>query len=161
MPRDELARWTTQFTAQLLRTGLYGEALECIAAHRRSRAHLVLLSASTDLYVPAIARALGFDECLCTELGWCGDATLDGTLRSANRRDAEKARCVATLLAEHQPLLSYAYGNSRADLPHLALVSAGTYVNGPARHLTQLPGVRAVRWFRRGIAPLAGGVAGL
>ena len=28
--------------------------------------HLVLLSASTDLYVPAIGAALGFDEVICT-----------------------------------------------------------------------------------------------
>ena len=147
--RAELAQWAAKFTQRLLPGALFGEAVECIAAHRRAGAHLVLLSASPDLHVPAIAKALGFDECICTELSWRGDDTLDGALASANRRGAEKTRCVAALLAEHQPLLSYAYGNSTADLDHLQLVSAGTYVNGPAKHLTGLANVRAVRWHKR------------
>jgi phosphatidylglycerophosphatase C len=147
--RTSLAAWSAQFTARLLRTGLYAEAVTCIAALRRTQAHLVLLSASPDLYVPAIARALGFDECVCTELRWRSDDTLDGALASANRRGAEKARCVRLLLAERQPLLSHAYGNSPADLEHLRLVSAGTYVNGSARALVDVPSVRAVSWRTR------------
>ncbi len=131
---------------------MYAEALECISAHRRTQDYLVLLSASPNLYVPVIAQALGFDECICTEVRWRSDGTLDGTLSSANRRGAEKARCVNILLAEYQPLLSYAYGNSPADLEHLQLVSAGTYVNGSAHGLVNLPNVRAVRWSRPGSA---------
>ncbi len=144
--RAPLAQWARAFTLRLLRTGLYAEALTCIAAHRRAQAHLVLLSASPDLYVPLIAAALGFDECVCTEVRWHADGTLEGTLASANRRGAEKTRCVMELLAERQPLLSHAYGNSAADLDHLRLVSAGCYVNGPARDLADLPSVRVVRW---------------
>jgi phosphatidylglycerophosphatase C len=154
--RAPLEQWAAQFTQRLLQDGLFGEALECIAAHRRTGAHLVLLSASPDLYVPAIGRALGFDECICTEVRWHADGTLDGTLVSANRRGQEKTRCVAALLAEQQPLLSHAYGNSPADLGHLRLVSAGTYVNGAARRVAGLPNVRAVRWHKRAAAtPLA------
>lgn len=150
--RATLARWCEDFTRRLLRNGLFAEALECIAAHRRARAHLVLLSASPDIYVPAIARALGFDECICTEVQWRPDGTLDGALLSVNRRGAEKARCLAALLAEQQPLLSYAYGNSDADLEHLKMVSAGSYVNGPGHHLAGLPSVHAVRWLQRATA---------
>jgi phosphatidylglycerophosphatase C len=147
--RASLAAWSATFAARLLRTGLYAEAVTCIEALRRTQAHLVLLSASPDLYVPAIARLLRFDECVCTEVRWRSDDTLDGALASANRRGAEKARCVRLLLAERQPLLSHAYGNSPADLEHLRLVSAGTYVNGSARALVDVPSVRAVRWRTR------------
>ena len=146
LPRATLALWAHTYTQHLLATGLYAEALTCIAAHRRAHAHLVLLSASPDLYVPLIATALGFDECVCTELRWRADGRLDGTLTSANRRGAEKTRCVRALLAERQPLLSHAYGNSTADLDHLQLVSAGSYVNGPARNVSDLPSIHAVRW---------------
>jgi phosphoserine phosphatase len=111
--------------------------------------HLVLLSASPDLYVPVIAKALGFDQCVCSEVRWRSDDRLEGTLRSANRRGPEKARCVKSLLAERQPQTSYAYGNSPADLEHLRLVSAGTYVNGSPRRLLAMPNVRAVRWRTR------------
>ena len=150
-----LARWADRFAARLLHAGLYAEALECLSAHRRTQDYLVLLSASPNLYVPVIAQALGFDECLCTEVHWRSDGTLDGRLSSANRRGAEKARCVNTLLAEHQPLLSYAYGNSPADLEHLQRVSAGTYVNGSPAALVNLPNVRAVRWSRPGAVTFA------
>ncbi len=150
--RTELGEWTREYVRRLLHGGLYAEALECIAAHQRSRAHLVLLSASPDLYVPAIAVALGFDECVCTRLRWRPDGTLDGALASANRRGPEKTRCVQSLLAARQPRLSHAYGDSRADLEHLRLVSGGSYVNGKASQLFKCPSVRAVRWRRHGSA---------
>jgi len=150
LARAELDGWAARFTSQLLRAGLYAEAITCIGAHRRAQAHLVLLSASPDLYVPRIATALGFDECICSEVRWRVDGTLDGTLASANRRGAEKTRCVRLLLSEHQPLLAHAYGNSRADLDHLRLVSAGTYVNGRPRDVQDLPSVRAVHWSAHG-----------
>jgi phosphoserine phosphatase len=144
-----------RYALGLLQTGVYAEALECISAHRRNHHHLVLLSASPDLYAPEIAQSLGFDACICTEVRWRSDERLDGSLSSANRRGAEKARCVGVLLAEHQPLLSYAYGNSPADLEHLQMVSAGTYVNGSPAELVHLPNVRAVRWSRPGSAVYA------
>jgi hypothetical protein len=78
------------------------------------------------------------------------DGTLDGALASANRRGAEKARCVQALLGRYQPLLSQAYGNSRADLEHLRLVSAGTYVNGRPQDVIKMPSIRVVRWSARG-----------
>jgi HAD superfamily hydrolase (TIGR01490 family) len=144
--RSTLDAWSAEFTVRLLRDGLYAEALSCIAALRHESVYLVLLSASTDLYVPQIARALGFDECACTEVRWHGDGTLDGRLASVNRRGPEKARYVRSLLAERQPRFSEAFGDNVADLEHLQLVSRGTYVNGSAQALTGLPTVQAVVW---------------
>ena len=158
--RDALERWTARFMPQLLRTGLYGEALALIATHRRTQTHLVLLSASPDLYVPAIARALGFDECICTEVRWRVDGSLDGALASPNRRGAEKTRCVQALLARLQPRLSQAYGNSRADLEHLRLVTAGTYVNGRPEDVLDSPSIHVVRWSTHGDAGTLGAAHG-
>ncbi len=157
--RAALAQWSTEFAARLLRDGLYAEALACIEVHRRAHTHLVLLSASPDLYVPAIAKGLGFAACVCTEVRWRTDGCLDGNLASANRRGPEKARYVRALLAERQPAYSNAYGDSPADLEHLRLVSSGTYVNGSARELAGMPSVRAVRWSvpaHELLAPVAG-----
>jgi phosphatidylglycerophosphatase C len=147
--RPALSAWSAAFTEHLLHAGLYAEALACIEVHRREHTHLVLLSASPDLYVPVIAKALGFDACVCSEVRWRNDGGLEGTLTTANRRGPEKARCVRLLLSECQPRFSHAYGNSRADLEHLQLVSAGTYVNGSARALVGMASVRAVRWRTR------------
>ena len=46
LQRAQLALWSAEFTARLLRGGLYAEALSCIAALRRESTYLVLLSAS-------------------------------------------------------------------------------------------------------------------
>jgi phosphatidylglycerophosphatase C len=154
--RGDLERWNRIFVARLLHGGVFAEALEQISAQRSAGAHLVLLSASPDLYVPAIAAALGFDEAICTQLRWHADGRLHGALRSANRRGAEKVRCLQALLQTHRPTRSCAWGNSPADLEHLQLVGAGTYVNGPPAALVNLPNVRAVRWSRRGSTSSAG-----
>jgi HAD superfamily hydrolase (TIGR01490 family) len=141
----QLAPWREHFIARLLHRGLHAEALLEIARQRSAGAHLVLLSASPDLYVKEIGRRLGFDETICTELRWCDDGQLDGRLRSANRRGQEKARCVAALLATDRYPASIAYGNSVADLAHLALTGAGVWVNGRSG-APHPPQVTVERW---------------
>src|SRR5471030_3089693 len=63
--------------------------LAVLEAHRAAGDHLVLLSASPDLYVPRIGRLLGFERTLCTEIEWRDDR-VDGHLKSPNRRGEEK-----------------------------------------------------------------------
>ncbi len=129
--RNDLARWTAIFVDRLVARGLFAQAVEAVQAHARAGDHLVLLSASTDLYVPAIAHTLGFREVICTGVRWNGDR-LDGALTTPNRRGEEKAHCVAALLARHPGMGSVAYGNAASDLPHLKLVERGVLVNGSA-----------------------------
>jgi len=153
LPRSELERWNRIFIARLLHGGVYTEALAAIDAQRATGAHLVLLSASPDLYVPAIGTALGFNATICTELRWHADGRLHGALTSANRRGTEKVRCVRLLLQAQAPSYSCAYGNSRADLPHLRLVSEGVYVNGAARDCSSDGNIRLVHWTTPAVAP--------
>jgi phosphatidylglycerophosphatase C len=127
--RETLERWTAAFVDRLMADGLFPEAVEAIRAHTRLGDHLVLLSASTDLYVPAIAHALGFQEIICTGVRWSSQRLL-GTLTTPNRRGEEKARCVAALRARHPGIQSVAYGNASSDLAHLKLVERGVLVNG-------------------------------
>jgi HAD superfamily hydrolase (TIGR01490 family) len=130
--RAELDAWTAHFVSGLLRQGLYGDALAAIARHGRHGDTLVLLSASTDLYVPAIGKALGFAEVLCTGVEWNGDR-LVGRLTTPNRRGVEKVRCLAQLRARHPQLPITAYGNTASDLAHLGLADRGVLVNGSRR----------------------------
>jgi len=130
--RAELDAWTAHFVAGLLGQGLLGDALAAIAAHRRRGDALALLSASPDVYVPAIAAALGFGEVLCTGVEWDGDR-LVGTLTTPNRRGVEKVRCLADLRARHGQLPITAYGNTPGDLAHLGLADRGVLVNGSRR----------------------------
>jgi phosphatidylglycerophosphatase C len=130
--RAELDAWTEDFVASLLARGLFADARATLEEHRRRGDSLALLTASPDLYVPAIARALGFAESLCTGVEWRGDRLI-GRLVTPNRRGPEKVRCLDTLRRLHPELESVAYGNSESDLEHLALADRAVLVNGSAR----------------------------
>jgi phosphatidylglycerophosphatase C len=145
--RASLARWAERFVAEMLPDALYAEALAAIAMHRIRGDRLLLMSASTDLYVPRIGKALGFDEIICTEVRWRADDRLDGRLATANCRGEEKRRCLAALIARDAPGRVYAYGDSRADLAHMQLVQQGYLVNPSPRLAERLaPQVQAIHW---------------
>ena len=127
--RAQVSAWTATFVPQLIASGLHAEARRAIDAHRAAGDFLVLLSASPDLYVPDIGRALGFAETLCTVIRWRG-AELDGALDSPNRRGPEKARCLVALRERYPQLPITAYANAASDLAHLALADHPVLVNG-------------------------------
>ena len=104
-------------------------ALAVVEAHRAAGDHLVLLSASPDLYVPQIGQMLGFERTLCTELEWQGER-LDGRLRTPNRRGEEKLHCLEWLRKQYPGSPVIAYGNSASDLDHLRQADRALLVNG-------------------------------
>jgi phosphatidylglycerophosphatase C len=122
-------------------------ALAALEAHRAAGDHLVLLSASPDLYVPRIARVLGFERTLCTEIEWQGDR-LVGALKTANRRGPEKLRCLTWLRTQYPGLPIVAYGNSASDLAHMRYADRALLVNGnaAARALAAQWGIPTSTW---------------
>lgn len=145
--RDQVAALTARFLDARLARLTRPQALAAVARHRAAGDWLVLLSASTDLYVRDIGARLGFDEVICTELTW-RDGRLEGELATANRRGAEKSRCVAALRARHPGARLAAYANARSDLAHLALADAPLLVNGSraARQQAQAVGIPSADW---------------
>jgi phosphatidylglycerophosphatase C len=144
--RAELASWTAQFVPPLIARGLHADALSAIAAHRAAGDALVLLSASPDLYVPALGEALGFTATVCTAIAWQADR-LDGALASPNRRGTEKARCLIELRRRYG-LPVTAYANAASDLEHLALAEYPRLVNGTraTRAAAARLGIPCLRW---------------
>jgi HAD superfamily hydrolase (TIGR01490 family) len=130
--REDVGAWTARWVPILLRKGVFRDAVAAIEHHRAAGEHLVLMTATVDLYVPTLAAALGFDEHLCSHVGWDGDR-LDGRLVSANLRGEEKARQLRLLAARFPGRRIMGYGNSRPDLPHLRLVDQAVLVNPPPR----------------------------
>lgn len=145
--RPEIEAWTERFVPAVIERGVRADALHAIAGHREAGDLLVLLSASPDLYVPRIGSALGFAETICTGVEW-RDGRITGRLTTANRRGAEKARCLAELRTRHPGLPVVAYGNAASDLAHLSLATSGILVNGGprARRAAARLGVAHVRW---------------
>jgi len=122
-------------------------ALATVEAHRAAGDHLVLLSASPDLYVPRIGRLLGFERTLCTELLWRGDR-LDGGLKTPNRRGEEKLRCLESLRSQYPGAPIVAYGNSDSDLVHMSRADRAVLVNGggSARRHAAKAGIPVADW---------------
>lgn len=145
--RAELDAWTARFVPRLIAHGVWPDALAHIARHRAQGDVLALMSASVDLYVPAIGRALGFAETICTPLRWDGER-LDGTLAGANCRGAEKARRLTDLRSRYPGLKVTAYGNAASDLGHLCLADRGVLVNGNwrTRRAAKGLGLSCLRW---------------
>jgi phosphatidylglycerophosphatase C len=148
--RAVLERWAERFVSTLLHDRLHPDALAAIAAHRERGDRLLLMSASTDLYVPRIGRALGFDQVICSELRWREDGRLDGRLASANCRGEEKRRCLAAVIARDAPGRVCAYGDSRSDLAHMQLAHEGYLINvSPRLAASAAPHVQPLRWRAR------------
>ncbi len=144
---SEVAEWSAAYVAALDETEFCPGALAAIARHRAAGDHLVLLSASVDLYVPRIAERLGFDQPICTGIAWM-DGRLDGALTTPNRRGDEKRRCIALLRAQFPGVRIAAYGNSRSDLAHLAVVDHAVLVNAGrrARNAARRIGIAVDDW---------------
>ena len=142
LSREHLAAWTACYVPRLIRGGMFAEGLAEVSRHREAGHHLVLMSATVDLYVPAIAEALGFAEHICTPVRWREDGTLDGALAAANVRDLEKARQLKQLALRHPGKRLVGYGNSAPDLDHLKLVDRAVLINpgkGLRRAAEKLP----------------------
>ncbi|MEP6547513.1 MAG: HAD-IB family phosphatase [Gammaproteobacteria bacterium] len=122
-------------------------ALGVLEAHRTAGDHLVLLSASPDLYVPRIGRALGFELTLCTEIEWQG-GRLSGKLKTPNRHGSEKSRCLAWLRGQYPDTPVIAYGNSASDLDHMRQADRALLVNGStaARRAAARWGIPTATW---------------
>lgn len=136
LSRAEVALANGRFVPRLLARGVHPEALARLAAHRAAGDYLVLMSASPDLYVPAVARALGFNETICTGVKWDG-MLLAGELATENRRGEEKRRCVEQLRVRWPKSTFVAYGNSASDLPHLRICDRAYLVNGADRAILE------------------------
>jgi len=149
--RAQLDAWTGEFVPRILREGCSPGALAAVAAHREAADLLVLMSASTDLYVPQIGLALGFNTTLCTGVAFDASGRLDGALTTPNCRGAEKVRCFQDLLQRHPGLETVAYGNADSDLAHLVLADVPRLVNpspATARHAAKL-GIRPFAMWQR------------
>jgi phosphatidylglycerophosphatase C len=145
--RHEVQRWAERYATLVVPDRMFAQALAAFRAHLAAGDHVVLLSASPDVFVPAIGAQLSAHEVICTAIRWHNDR-LDGRLAGPNRRDHEKARVLSELRRQFPGRAVTAYGNSGADLPHMLKCEAAVYVNAsPAlAKLLTAQGLQCVQW---------------
>lgn len=139
--RDTLARmiegWDVEdverITADAMRTvvtpAIYAEARELIDWHHKQGHEVTIISASARILVEPIARELGIDNVVATELE-VENGALTGRVTRYLKGDA-KADAVRECVAEagYDLEASYAYSDSATDIPMLELVGHPVAVN--------------------------------
>ncbi len=121
-----------QFADRVIRDNIYTDALAQVEADRKAGHRLVLATASYHLYVDEIARRLGFDDVIATELE-SGAGTVRARIRGENCYDAAKLRKI-TIWMDAQGLSRAnctirAYSDHFSDIPMLTFADVPIATN--------------------------------
>jgi HAD superfamily hydrolase (TIGR01490 family) len=123
--RDEVGQLAEGFANRWVERHTLEEGMERLRYHLSAGHRVLLLSASPDVYVPAIARRLGVVEVVCTRVGWEGEACR-GDILGDNCKGEAKLRMLCEYLGQDRPPQeSSGYGDSKSDLPVLRWLSSG------------------------------------
>lgn len=134
----EVEAVAVDYARTVLETGCRPDSLSRWAWHRECGDVLALASASPGIYVRPLGALLGADHVVATELQSAA-GHLTGTRSTPNCRGPEKARRVADLVAALRPASVWVYGDSRSDLPTLALADVPVRVRPYPRLITPPP----------------------
>lgn len=130
--QDWTARWLERDFPGQLRPW----TLARLAEHQQAGHCCVLVSASPDIYLARVARELGFDGLVCTELEVQGER-LTGRLRTPNCHGEQKVLRLQSWLAGRFDAASlnavtlHAYGDTAGDKPLLRLAQHAWYRGKP------------------------------
>jgi phosphatidylglycerophosphatase C len=128
---DAVAALGEEFAADIASSRLREDVLARLRWHQHQGHRTVLVSASLRAYLDPLARSLGVDHVLCTDVAH-RDGQYEGRLDGPNCRADEKVtRLRAWLDAEglgSVPL--WAYGDSKGDAPMLAAAAHPVWVGG-------------------------------
>src|SRR5262245_22186094 len=110
---DQALHLAERFNREVLSKRLYSSAAERIRWHRQEKHHIVVLSASPDVYLRVFAAALGARTLICTELASRYDEfTGDFVGENCKGEEKRKRLACAPTLGEAMWAESYGYGNS-------------------------------------------------
>ena len=139
----EFTAGSEAFYREILKPRLAPKILAKVNEHKDRRHCLVLISGSIRYMLEPVARDLGFEHLLCTDLEESANGLLTGKPQGPLCLDTTK-RHLATQLAQRSGIdleRSYAYGNHQADLPLLEAVGFPHAVE-PSRPLLKVAAAR-------------------
>ena len=149
--RDQVAEFAAAFTARWATKRVRPGALTAIEKHRSKDHHLILATASLDLYVERFGAQFGFDDIVATRASWDSTGCLSGRIDGENCFGTEKVRRLEQVLAGgREDSTVVAYSDSHADLPLLRWADRAVAVN-PSRRLRSAAlgeGFEIVDWDR-------------
>jgi putative phosphoserine phosphatase/1-acylglycerol-3-phosphate O-acyltransferase len=129
-PSEEIAELGERLFAQGVAGSLFHGAWRVVKAHERRGHTVVIATSATHFQVAPLARELGIDHVLCTELE-SDDGLLTGRLQGRTLWGEGKLAAVEKFAADHDLDLGQAYGyaNGEEDTPFLAALGRPHAVN--------------------------------
>ena len=139
----ERAELDRAFVREALLPGIYPQAREALEKHRREGKITLLVTASTENCMRCVSEALGFDGLLASPIDAQGRVF-------GNCKGEEKVKRVREWLAARNILpdfsSSFAYGDSKSDLPMLRLCGHPVQVNPKKKLKKAAPEMDTVTW---------------
>lgn len=132
--RQRLRAGAEALFAEELKPKVYPEALNCIERHRAAGQDIVLISGSIREIVTPVAKYVGADHTLCSDLEET-EGVFTGALLAGTLTGHRKAEALVDYARRHKVCLSasHAYADSLDDLPMLSQVGNPVAVNPDAR----------------------------
>ena len=150
--RDKLTRLAEEFAEAEVTNGLRPGAVKALAEHNQAGDTVMIASAAVDIIVAPIAKLLGIEHYVATDMAWEGDQ-LAPYFASENCYGDEKRIRVERYL-ERNPSLNQTntiitmYSDSYSDLPIMQFADVGVSVNPDKRllALSKIHDFKIVDW---------------
>ena len=131
----EMDDWTNRWLANDFPGQLQSWTMARLAEHQQAGHCCVMVSASPDSYLKRVAKQLGFDALLCTEMAVV-DGQLTGLMKTPNCHGEQKVLRLKAWMAERfgadsDTQVMYAYGDTSGDKPMLRLAAHAFYRGKP------------------------------
>ena len=131
----EMDDWTNRWLANDFPGQLQSWTMARLAEHQQAGHCCVMVSASPDIYLKRVAKQLGFDALLCTEMA-VESGRLTGFMKTPNCHGEQKvlrlkAWMVERFGANNYTQVMYAYGDTSGDKPMLRLAAHAFYRGKP------------------------------
>lgn len=133
-PRAEMLAAAELFASREVPDGLRPGAIYQLNQHKVRGDVIMIVSAAADIIANAIARNLGVEHVIATDMGWDGNDCLSAEFASANCYGPEKVTRLTSYLGENPRLkqnhtLITMYSDSYSDLDILRFCDKGVAVN--------------------------------
>ena len=127
---DKLFELGQRFSEEIIPTMLRPEGMERLRWHQEQGHECVLVSASLDVYLRTWAKSERFSELICTSLKMDDCSKVVGDIEGTNCYGKEKMKRLCKANFNIRSRFSYAYGDTKGDLPMISLVDKGFLFNG-------------------------------
>ncbi len=120
MPYHELEEAGKEFAAEIIPKLLKKNAMNRLKWHLEQDHHVILISASPEVYLHPWAKMMGIHNVCGSRLELDNQGHVTGKLMGLNCRAEEKVKRLKELMGNEKEYELYAYGNSRGDKELLA-----------------------------------------